>query len=137
MPITVNGFDGNPFDQRSVESLQGRFIVAHYRLALTGSYVAGGDTLDFTNGGVNSAVPPLARVIESIDVRGNAASVSTYTGGGGKPIPIGVPGTTAFNAWKLAFLQASGTDNSSGTYSGISPASPLTDTLELEVTWAR
>lgn len=136
MPILVNGYDGNPFGQNSMDGLQGRFIKAYCRVALSGSYPTGGDVLDFTNGGVNSAVPPLGRVIENIDVHEHAASTSTFVGTGCYVAVIGIPGTTAASAWKLKFLQAGGTEQSAGAYSGFS-ASPLTDVIELEITWAR
>lgn len=135
--LTVNGFDGNPFDQRSIESMQGRFITCHYRVAVSGNYVAGGDTLDFTNGGVNSAVPPLGRVIEGIEIKQMAGNNTSFVALAGILAVLGIPGTTANNAWKLKFLQDINSDNNAGAYAGISPASPLADTIELEVTWAR
>lgn len=135
--IVVNGFDGNAFGQNSVESLTGRFIKCFYRLALSGSYATGGDTLDFTNAGVNSAVPPQGRTIEGIAIKGHAASSTTFFGEGGIAEVIGVPGSTANNAWKLKLLSAISTECSAGAYGSVSPASPLTDTIELEVIWAR
>lgn len=143
LPITVNGRDGNPFDQNSMDGMQGRYIKAYYRLALSGNYPAGGDILDFTNGGVNSAVPPLVRGIEGMQLKDHAGSTSSFFGVGGFSEFIGVPGVigaagvTALNAWKMKFLNSISGEASAGAYSGFSDGSPLTDTLELEVTWFR
>lgn len=140
--ITVNGRDGNAFDQGSMDSLAGRYIKTYYRLALSGNYATGGDALDFTNGGVNSAVPPLARGIEGIVVKEMAGSAASCVGTGCYFEPIGVPGVvgaagvTALSAWKLKAFQAGGTEQAAGAYTGFS-ASPATDTIEVEVTWIR
>jgi hypothetical protein len=142
MSIVVNGRDGNPFDQNSMDGLQGRYINAFYKLAMSGSAAAGGDTLDFTNGGVNSAVPPLVRGIASMDVQQLAASSSTFLGGGGYFCAIGTPGVpgasgvTLLTAWKLLGFSNGGSAQS-GAYSGFTPGSPVTDTVILNVIWFR
>lgn len=135
MSVIVNGFDGNPFDQRSIEGLQGRFIVCHYLLALSGNQAAGGDTLDFTNGGVNSAVPQLGRGIVSATTEESAESASSFIGSGGYFELIGLP-STALNAWKLLGYSAGGTAQS-GAYSGFTGGSALVDSIALKVTWYR
>ncbi|MGH9735428.1 MAG: hypothetical protein ACRD8A_12670 [Candidatus Acidiferrales bacterium] len=135
MPITVNGFDGNPFDQRSIESLQGRFIVCHYLLGLLGNQAVGGDTLDFTNGGVNSAVPTLGRGIASAVTEESAATAASFIGSGGYFALIGLP-TSALNAWKLLGYSAGGTAQS-GAYAGFTGGSALVDSIALKVTWYR
>jgi hypothetical protein len=140
--ITVNGRDGNPFDQNSMDGMQGRYIKTYHRLALSGNYATGGDTLDFTNGGVNPAVPPLVRGIEGVALKESAGSAASCVGTGcyfepiGTPGPVGAAGVTALNAWKLKAFQAGGAEQAAGAYTGFS-ASPATDTLELEVTWLR
>jgi hypothetical protein len=138
MTITVNGFDGNPVGQNSFDGMQGRFIKTYLRVALSGNCPAGGDTLDLTNGGVNSAVPPLGRVIESILPKEHAggASGSSFMGSGGYCEVSGIPGVTAPNAWKLQFFAAGGTQQS-GAYTGFTGGSALVDVIELEVNWAR
>jgi hypothetical protein len=136
MSITVNGYDGNPCGQNSFEAFQMRFIKAHYRLALSGTPASGGDTLDFTNGGVNSAVPPLGRVIESISIRGHGSAIGSFVGSGGYYALIGTPGVTANTAWKLNAYSAGGTSQGGTAYASFTGGSALTDTIELEVVWA-
>lgn len=64
MSVKVNAFDNTPFDQRSIFSMGDRFITQLLRLVFSGTYITGGDTLDFTNVGGTptypNAVPPAA-----------------------------------------------------------------------------
>jgi len=143
MSITVNGRDGNAFDQNSLDGFQGRFIKAYYRLALSGTPPSGGDTLDFTNGAVNSAVPPLVRGIEGIAIKAMGSAIGSFIGSGGYFVLIGTPGVpgasgvTELTAWKLAAYSAGGTGQSGTAYASFTGGSALTDTIELEVTWFR
>src|ERR1700676_4438347 len=114
MSVTILGADGNPFDQSSIMSFGDRFIRMLCRLVLSGNYVTGGDTLDFTNGGgtpaAPNAVPPAqVRGIVSIDIRpisklttSFAAAAGQYeiiAPGGVVPVPL-----TAVNALKLKLM---------------------------------
>ena len=128
MAITVNGYDGNPFTQASVAYFD-RTIRTIYRLAFSGSYATSGDTLDFTNGGVNSAVPGYATKIISVVAYGNGTG-STITALGGIYVPtVG----TAITNWLLEIFKVGGTQYSAGAYS----TDVTGDVVFLEVNWAR
>ena len=128
MAITVNGFDGNPFNQSSVAYFD-RMLRTVYRLTFTGSYATSGDTLDFTNGGVNSAVPAAAVRLVSVVAYGNGTG-STITALGGIYIPtVG----TALTNWLLEIFKVGGTQYSAGAYS----TDVTGDIVFLEVNWAR
>lgn len=128
MTIKVNGFDGNPFDQRSIITQQ-HFFLCLYKLSFSGSYATGGDTLDFTNGGVNSAVPPLAGLPIRIAPSAQGATDSVSEEGG---IYQYLPGTLLTNN-KLEIYANGGTEYSAGAYN----ADVLTDVVFLEVYWER
>jgi hypothetical protein len=130
MSIKVTGWDGNPFDQNSIESNAGRFIVTHCRFVLSGSYTSNGDTLDFTNGGVNSAVPPAQnRGIASIQVQGNGPAGSIGANGGNYT-PI--PGSNLTN-WLLKIFATAGSQYSAGAYS----TDATSDIIAATIVWAR
>ena len=125
MAISVKGFDGNPFDQNSIEGLAGRFITTICKLVFTGSYTTGGDTLDL------SGVQPPAQSRGIVDVKvianGPASSVSAN---GGEYTPIT---NTALASWKLKIFATAGTEYSAGAYS----TDVTTDVVFLEIKWAR
>jgi hypothetical protein len=128
MPVLVNGFDGAPFDQRSIIASQ-RTITTLHKLKLTGAYTAGGDTLDWTNGGVNSAVPPAqSGGIVRIDVCNNGPAAGVLGLGGNY---VCIPGLLLTN-WLLKIFKTAGTE-----YSGAYLADVLTDNVILRVDWLR
>jgi hypothetical protein len=143
MSVTVLGGDGGPFDQSSIMAVGDRFIKMLCRFALSGNYVTGGDTLDFTNGGgtpaAPTAVPPAqTRGIVSIDVRpisklttSFAAAAGQYeiiVPGGVMPIPL-----SAVNALKLKLMLDIAVEYAAGAYG----ADALGDFLQAEVYWLR
>src|SRR5665213_2799555 len=115
MAVTVNGFDNNPFDQRSLDAAGGRFIKALYRFVLSGSYTTNGDPLDFSNGGVNSAVPSAVSSLlpAFVDIQSNGPASSVGANGGNYQF---VPGTTLANG-KLKIFATAGTQYANGAYS--------------------
>lgn len=128
MSVIVNGFDGNPFDQRSVVSSM-RVITAIYKLKLTGNYVAGGDALDWTNGGVNSAVPAAqSGGILRVDVCDNGPAAGVLALGGNY---VCIPGAALTN-WLLKVFKTAGSE-----YTGAYLADALTDNILLKVDWLR
>ncbi len=132
MAVKVNGFDNNPFDQRSIVVGFSRFIVTLCRLVLTAAYTAGGDTLDWTNGGVNSAVPPGQSFQTTGPIRteiGNTGLAASVLGLGGNYVCI--PGAAVTN-WLLKVFKTAGTE-----YSGAYLADALTDTIYVTAYWAR
>jgi hypothetical protein len=136
MAIKVAGFDGNPFDQRSIIGGFARFITTMYLLVFSGSYttgIGGGDTIDWTNGGVNSAVPS-AQSFQTIgpirtDVDDDGPSTGVLAAGGGYII---IPGTNLTN-WKIKIFATAGTELGTGAY----PSSVTSDTVLLRCDWAR
>lgn len=131
--VLVQGFDGNPFDQRSVQAFL-RFITTIHKLILSGNYTTGGDTLDWTNGGVNSAVPS-AQSFQSTgpvrcDICDNAPLGTTVLGKGGNYVVI--PGTLLTN-WKLKLFVTAGTEYTQGAYG----ADATGDSILIKSDWAR
>lgn len=135
MTIKVNGFDGSPFDQNSIFERTGPFIKTKHKLTFSGSYVSGGDVFDFTNGGVNSAVPPLGirLVFPSVDAGGAASSVSNVGGNYIAVPPAGAVPSTNFTGWKLKIWTGAGAEYSAGAYG----ADVLTDDVFVEAVWAK
>ena len=128
MAVQVLGFDGAPFDQRSIIASQ-RTITTLYKLKLTGNYVALGDTLDWTNGGVNSAVPAAqSGGIVRIDVCDNGPAAGVLAAGGNY---VCVPGTLLTN-WLLKVFKTAGSE-----YTGAYLADALTENIILRVDWLR
>lgn len=134
MAIKVLGWDGVPFDSSCghMDGSGSNFIFAEYQLVFSGSYATGGDTLDFTNAGVNSAVPP------GIDIGGKVVRVSIDSNGGAASQGgIGgyfqfIPGTTLLNG-KLKVFSAAGVELAAGAY----PAAVTGDLVLAEVVWKK
>lgn len=136
--ITVLGFDGNPFDQRSILSEGPRFIRTIVQLKMTGNYPTGGDTLDFTNGGGTPAapttVPPAQGAsavgpVRAVLCDGPSPAAGVVGNGGGYVL---VPGTNPTN-WKLKIYATAGTQYANGAYG----SDALTDNPTIELWWAR
>jgi hypothetical protein len=143
MSIQVLGMDAAPFDQNSESAAGDRFIRQYVRAVLSGNYVAGGDSLDLTNGGgtpaAPSIVPPAAnRGLVSVDVRpiGKTTAAFSCVGGAysvispGAVLPVPV---SAVNALKLKLFLVTNAEYAAGAYG----ADALGDLIILELTWAR
>jgi hypothetical protein len=143
MAITVLGADGGPFDQSSIMSVGDRFIRMLCRLVLSGNYVTGGDTLDFTNGGGSAAAPnavPPAQVrgLVSVDVRPISKLTTSFAAAAGQyeiiapggivPVPL-----SAVNALKLKLMLDIAVEYAAGAYG----ADALGDFVQAEVYWLR
>jgi len=126
---TVNGFDGNAFDQNSIDAVAARFIKTLCRIALSGTYVTGGVPLDFSNGGVNSSVPPQSRGIAQVSLRSNGPASSVGANGGNYEY---IPGTNPTNG-KLKIFATAGTEYSAGALG----TDATTDIVMAEVWYAR
>lgn len=132
MAIAVNGFDGKAFSQNSADGLSGRFIRTYHLLTFSGNYSTGGDTLDFTNGGVASAVPPLARTLVAAAVISQGPAAGLEGSGGFYHFINGA----AFNSCKLqAFKNTAGSvaEYAAGAYG----ADVTGDVVVIEAIWAR
>src|SRR5271167_219526 len=132
MSVQVLGFDGNPFDQRSIRAMGDRFIETLVQLKLTGNYTTGGDTLDFTNGGGTPAAPTTVPPAQS---NSNVGPARTVISDG--PSPAGsvnangvdyviIPGTNPTN-WLLKIFATAGAQYANGSYG----ADALTDTVTI------
>jgi hypothetical protein len=142
MAITVLGMDGNPFDQNSVEAAGVRFLRAFCQFKLSGSYVTGGDTLDFTNGGGSLAAPVAIPVntkgLVSIDIRPWAKTTSAFSAADGQYFVLASLGvvpvpTVNVNALKLKLMLDVATEYSAGAYG----TDALADIILAECVWAR
>lgn len=138
LAVKVLGFDGAPFDQRSILAEGDRFIKAIVRLAIqAGSYAPGGLALDWSNGGgtptVPSAIPAAAQGVAQGPSRAAVASMGPSGGvlaNGGTYVLV--PGTNPTN-WLLKIFATAGTEYATGALG----TDALTDTPEVEVHWAR
>jgi hypothetical protein len=138
MAVTVLGFDGAPFDQRSIQPGVGRFIRTLVRLKLTGNYTTGGDTLDFTNGGGSLAAPttvPPGQQNNPVgpdraDVNDGPTVPGTVLANGGNYVLI--KGTNPTN-WLLKVFATAGAQYANGAYG----ADALTDIIILSLDWSR
>ncbi len=119
MAIALNGLDGNPLSTRDVDSTPNNFINILGKLAFSGSYATGGDTVDFSTIGdkILSAVAqgPLQAVAFSQN-----GSVNAY---------VFVQGTLLTN-WKLKIFVAGGGELVAGAY----PAGVTGDIVQYALT---
>ena len=110
MPITIsllpNNTDGSGSD----------LFYAIGTLTFSGSYVSGGDTLDFTQ--VADKLPS-TQIIQ--------AFVDSQNGSSGYYVPVQ---GNALNNWKLKAFTGGGTELSAGAY----PASVTTDIVQITIT---
>lgn len=142
--LRVLGMDGNPFDQRSIEPNNGRFMRSLVRIVPSGNYVAGGDTLDLTNGGGTPSTP---NVVPSLATAGlgdiilnplatTNASLAATNGTYQVLLPAGavIPLLQAFYAtMKIKIYVGAGTEYVAGAYG----ADVLADIIQAELYWAR
>jgi len=129
MSIVANGWNGSAFDSSSIEKVAPGFVRVNLRLTFSGNYATGGDTLDLTNGGVNSTVPVESGGIFSVEVIGNGPASSISCLGG---IYQYVPGTTLANGLLKVFHNA-GAEYTAGAYG----TDVTTDVVNVIVTYKR
>jgi hypothetical protein len=110
MAITIN------LQSTNVDSSASNFVYAIATLTFTGSYVTGGDTLDFTQ--VADKLPS-TQIIQAFaeSQNGNAGYYVAVAG-------------SAMNNWKLKCFTGGGTEVGAGAY----PGSVTTDVVQLAVT---
>jgi len=142
--IQVLGFDGSPFSPEIHCSAKGdRFIRAFLLLKFSGNYVAGGDTLDLTNGGgtpaaPNTVPPAVSKGPAQIYIEGRGPTGGFSGGGGyGVVIPPAADAPLTFAdaaALKLKLWKTNGaTEYAAGAYG----ADITGDTFIAEVVWPR
>lgn len=132
MSVTVKGFDGAAFDMRSAMSWM-RLLTTIHQFILSGNYTTGGDTVDWTNGGVNSAVPA-GQAFQTTgpircDINDNGPVGGILANGGNY---ILIPGAS-ISTWKLKIFKTAGSEYGNGAY----VADALTDTILVKSDWAR
>ena len=110
MAITIS------LQPNNVDSSASNFVYAVATLTFSGNYVAGGDTLDFTQ--ITNVIPSDTIV---------QVFAESQNGNSGYYIPVqGV----ALNNWKLKAFLGGGTEVTAGAY----PASVTTDVVQLSIT---
>jgi len=110
MPITISLSSSN------VDSSASNFVYAVATLSFSGSYPAGGDTLDFTQ--VADKLPS-TQIVQ--------AFAESQNGNGGYYVPVQGSG---LNNWKLKAFSSAGTEISAGAY----PAGVTSDIVQLSIT---
>lgn len=110
MAITISLSPAN------VDASASNFVYAVAALTFSGNYVAGGDTLDFTQ---------VADKLSSDTIV--QAFAESQNGNSGYYIPVQ---GTALNNWKLKAFLGGGTEVTAGAY----PASVTTDVVQLSIT---
>lgn len=142
--LKVLGFDGNPYDQRSLQADADRFIRQVVRAVASGNYVAGGDILDLTNGGGTATAPNIVPPAQSTGlisiipapIATTNTSLSAANGGYNVIFPAGgaVPLLQQYlSTIKLKIYVGAGTEYVAGAYG----ADVLADIIQLELVWAR
>lgn len=135
--VKVMGYDGNPFDQNSIQVVP-RFIKTVCKLLFqAGDYVTGGLTLDWTNGGGSpsypNAFPPAAAGVAAgpsrVSMNVNSPVGGVVNLGGGYVL---VPGTNPTN-WKIMIYKTAGSEYGATALL----ADVLTDNVILEAEWVR
>lgn len=117
MPIAIQGSDGNTLGSRDIDGSADNFILVAGRMAFSGSYTSGGDTLDWTTvagAGISSSI-----CVQVFIETANGSNV-LYS-------PIGGP-ATALNAWKVKVFNGSFTELGAGAY----PAAVTGDTIAFQ-----
>ncbi len=110
MPITISLLPNN------VDSSASNFVYAIATLTFSGSYLTGGDTLDFTT--VADKIPS-TQIVQ--------AFAESQNGNSGYYIPVQ---GSALNNWKLKCFLGGGTEITAGAY----PASVTSDIVQLSLT---
>ena len=118
MAIALNGLDGNPLTTRDVDGTPNNFVYVAGKLAFSGSYSAGGDTVDFSTIG-EKILSGLARgPLQAVAFSQNG-SVNTY---------VFIQGAGLTN-WKLKIFVAAGVELAAGAY----PASVTSDIVQYQL----
>lgn len=110
MPITIS------LSPLNVDSSANNFVYAVATLAFSGSYPAGGDTLDFSQ--VADKLPS-TQIVQAFAESQNGNS-GYYVAAAG----------TALNNWKLRAFTGGGVEIAAGAY----PASVTTDVVQVSIT---
>ena len=119
MAIALNGLDGNPLTTRDVDGTPNNFVYVAGKLAFSGSYAAGGDTVDFSTIGEKILSGLAQGPLQAVAFSQNG-SVNTY---------VFVQGTALTN-WKLKIFVAAGVELAAGAY----PASVTSDIVQYQLT---
>ncbi len=126
MAIAINGLDGNPFTTRDIDATPNNFVYSFHKLAFSGSYTAGGDTLDLStiSGLIPSSGLPLFAFVE-----GNGTGTQQSAAGG---YYVVVPGTT-LATYRVKIFSAGGVELVAGAY----PAAVTGDAVFLNLQWRK
>src|SRR5713101_5344733 len=101
MAITISGLDGNPMTTRDVDGSPSNFVNSLHRLAFSGNYTSGGDTLDFSQ--ISGLIPSGSLPLQ----------VALFSQNGAANQYVAVQGA-ALNAWKLKVFNPGGAEITGG-----------------------
>ena len=126
MSITINGTDGNPMTTRDVDASANNFAYSSHKLAFSGSYAAGGDTLDLSS---IAALIPSGSLPIFVFAEGNGSGTQQSAAGGYYVVLAG----NALNNWKMKLFSGGGVELAAGAY----PAAVTGDSVYLSVQWRK
>ena len=126
MPITINGTDGNPMTTRDVDASANNFVYSSHKLAFSGSYATGGDTLDLSS---IAALIPSGSLPLFVFAEGNGSGTQQSAAGGYYVVLAG----NALNNWKMKIFSGGGVELGAGAY----PAAVTGDSVYLSVQWRK
>ena len=126
MPITINGTDGNPMTTRDVDASPNNFVYSSHKLAFSGSYATGGDTLDLSS---IAALIPTGSLPIFVFAEGNGTGTQQSAAGGYYVVLAG----SALNNWKVKIFSSGGVELAAGAY----PAAVTGDSVYLSVQWRK
>lgn len=128
MSVSLQASDGSgsPVNNTDIDGSGNNFAYTACRLVFSGSYVAGGDTVDLTpfQGFLPSGALPIAAFVE-----GNGPSTSQQGGGG---YYVWIAGAALTNN-KVKIFSSGGAELAAGAY----PAAVTTDVVTLQIIWRK
>jgi hypothetical protein len=133
MAIAINGMDGNLWTVRDMDASGSNFITTRHKLAFSGNYTTGGDTLDLS--GIAAQIPTNSLPLAVTTTEQGLAATPSLSAAGGFVAVIQGAVPTLKNFLLKVFKNSAGSvaDYPNGAYS----ADVLTDNVFLEITWRK
>jgi hypothetical protein len=112
MAIQILGMDGGSPTNRDVDASANNFAYASFRLAFSGNYATGGDTLDLS---AIAALLPTATILNAF-VDGNGTGTQQSAAGGYYQVLGNQAVPTPLNGYKVKIFGAGGAEQGAGAY---------------------